>query len=188
MTTIIAVQKRNEVLFGSDAQVTSGNRISRHQLMAKIVERGPYIIAGSGEVAACDIIQHIWVPPTPKGNDWNDLYHYVISTVVPSMKLAFKDNEYKWSEITDDENEPKFGFLIAIGGQVFEISDDFSVGLDSTGYYGIGSGSDIAVGALHAGANMEEALKIAARLDAYTSPPFYYFQQSRRETAKKGVK
>ena len=103
------------------------------------------------------------------------------------MKQCFKDNDYKWNESTDDD-ETKFGFLIAIGGTVFEIADDFSVGLDSTGYYGVGSGGDIAVGALHAGADMEEALKIAARLDAYTSPPFYYFQQPKRETVKKPVK
>lgn len=187
MTTIIAIQKRNEVLFGTDAQVTAGNRISKHPLMAKIVERGPYIIAGSGEVAASDIIQHIWTPPTPKGNDWNDLYHFVISTVVPSMKQCFKDNEYKWNEVSEDD-DTRFSFLLAVGGTVFEISDDFSVGMDSTGYYGIGSGSDYAVGALHAGADMEEALKIAARLDAFTSPPFYYFTQPKRETPKKPVK
>ncbi len=103
------------------------------------------------------------------------------------MKQCFKDNEYKWNDVSEDD-DTRFTFLLAVGGTVFEISDDFSVGMDSTGYYGIGSGSDYAVGALHAGADMEEALKIAARLDAFTSPPFYYFTQPKRETPKKPVK
>ena len=73
--------------------------------MAKIVERGPYIIAGAGESAACDIIQHIWKPPAPIAADRADLYHFIVSRVVPSMKQCFKDNDYKWDDDKDDENE-----------------------------------------------------------------------------------
>jgi ATP-dependent protease HslVU (ClpYQ) peptidase subunit len=178
MTTIIAVQGKSKVVFGADSQVTSGNgRVQRHNQMTKIAERGQYLIAGSGECAPCDIAQHLWKPPALKGNDWNDIYHFMIAKVVPSLKACFKEHEYKWDR---EDEETKFNFLIAVGGQVFEIADDMSITLDSSGFYGVGSGSPYAIGALEAGATIENALKIAAKNDAYTSDPFLYFTQVKR--------
>lgn len=183
MTTIIAVQQSHAVIFGADSQVTAGNgRVQRHSSMTKLSKRGPFLIAGSGECAPCDIAQHIWEPPKPIGKDWNDLYHFMIAKVVPSLKACFKDNEYKWDA---EDDETKFNFLIAIGGQVFELADDMSISLTDSGFYGVGSGSSYALGALEAGASLSEALEIAARNDAYTSAPFmYYTQRQHKKTTK----
>lgn len=178
MTTIIAVQQSDGVTFGADSQVTSGGKIYHDHRMVKITERGQFIIAGSGECAPCDIAQHIWQPPTPTASDRKDLYHFMIAKVVPSLKRCFKDNDYKID--VDDSDETRFSFLIAVAGHVFEIADDFSVALDSSGFYGVGSGSPYALGALHAGASEEEALKIAADCDAFTSAPFVWKKQSKK--------
>jgi len=176
MTTIIAVQSSNGVLFGADSQVTASNgRKYSATRMVKITERNGYIIAGSGECAPCDIAQHIWNPPTPTAKDKKDLYHFMIAKVVPSLKQCFKDNDYKPNP---DDDETAFAFLIAICGEVFEIADDFSISLDDSGFYGVGSGSGYAIGALNAGATVEHALMIAARNDAFTSAPFIYIEQS----------
>jgi len=183
MTTILAIQQKGKVLFGADSQVTAGNgRIQRHKEMIKISTRGPFIIAGSGECAPCDIAQHIWQQPRPQGGEWSDLYHFMIAKVVPSLKACFKENEYKW-DVEDDES--KFCFLIAIGGQVFELADDMSISLTDTGFYGVGSGSSYAIGALEAGASLSEALEIAARNDAYTSGPFLYYTQPQPKKAQR---
>ena len=183
MTTIVAVQQRDKVLFGADSQVTAGNgRVANHPQMVKISKRGEFIIAGSGECAPCDIAQHIWMPPKPSNAEAEDLYHFMIAKVVPSLKQCFKDNEYKWNE-ADDDGETKFAFLIAIGGTVFELADDMSIALDSKGFYGVGSGSSYAIGALAQGATVEEALKIASKYDAYTSAPFMFLEQSKKKIA-----
>ena len=175
MTTIIAVQANQSVLFGADSQVTApnGRKYSAKQ-MVKISQRNGYIIAGSGECAPCDIAQHIWMPPTPTVKDKKDLYHYVIAKVIPSLKQCFKENDYK---VNPDDDENAFSFLIALHGQLFEIADDFSVSRDDSGFYGVGSGSSYAIGALHAGASIEQALTIAAKNDAFTSAPFIYIEQ-----------
>jgi ATP-dependent protease HslVU (ClpYQ) peptidase subunit len=177
MTTIIAVQSDDGVVFGADSQVTapSGRKYSATR-MVKIVERNDYIIAGSGECAPCDIAQHIWIPPKPNAKDKKDLYHFIIASVVPSLKQCFKDNDYK---PTSEDDENSFSFLIAICGEVFEIAEDFSVSLDDSGFYGVGSGSGYAIGALNAGATIEQALSIAAKNDAFTSAPFIYFEQTK---------
>jgi ATP-dependent protease HslVU (ClpYQ) peptidase subunit len=177
MTTIVAVQSDDGVLFGADSQVTApnGRKYSARQ-MVKISERNGYIIAGSGECAPCDIAQHIWNPPKPNAKDKRDLYHFMIATVVPSLKQCFKDNDYK---VNADDDENAFSFLIAVSGEVFEIADDFSISLDDSGFYGVGSGSSYAVGALHAGATIEQALTIASKNDAFTSSPFIYIEQEK---------
>jgi len=177
MTTIIAVQSNDGVLFGADSQVTAPNgRKYSASRMVKITERNEYIIAGSGECAPCDIAQHIWIPPKPNAKDKKDLYHFIIASVVPSLKQCFKDNDYK---INQDDDENAFSFLIALCGEIFEIADDFSISLDDSGFYGVGSGSSYAIGALHAGATVEQALMIAAKNDAFTSPPFVYIEQEK---------
>jgi len=175
--TIIAVQSNDGVLFGADSQVTAPNgRKYSASRMVKITERNEYIIAGSGECAPCDIAQHIWIPPKPNAKDKKDLYHFIIASVVPSLKQCFKDNDYK---INQDDDENAFSFLIALCGEIFEIADDFSISLDDSGFYGVGSGSSYAIGALHAGATVEQALMIAAKNDAFTSPPFVYIEQEK---------
>lgn len=144
--------------------------------MVKVVERGQYLIAGAGLSSACDIIQHIWNPPKVQAADKDDLYHFMITKVIPSMKQIFKEHDFKWDEKDD---ETKFAFLIAIGGEVFDIADDFAVCIDVGGIYGIGSGSSLGIGALKAGASMKKALEIAANKDPYTAPPFTYYEQAR---------
>jgi ATP-dependent protease HslVU (ClpYQ) peptidase subunit len=179
VTTIIAVQYDDKAVIGADSQTTGATgRKASHAQMVKVTQRGDFIVAGSGECAPCDIAQHIWVPPVPSAKDWNNLYHFMIAKVVPSLKACFKENEYKW-DVEDDET--KFAFLMIIGGEIFEIADDFSVCLDGKGYYGVGSGSDFAIGALSAGATLKEALKIASDNDAFTSPPFIYHTQQKRQ-------
>jgi len=178
MTTIVAVQYSDRVEMGADSLVTATRKYS-HPKMAKITERGQYLIAGAGESAACDLIQHCWTPPTPSATDKRDLYHFIIAKVVPSMKQCFKDNDYKWQNDSDDE-ETKFAFLISICGEVFDIADDFAVCLDSDGIYGIGSGSSLAIGALKAGASIKEALEVSANKDPYTAPPFIFYEQVKR--------
>ena len=90
---------------------------------------------------------------------------------------CFKENDYKWEDKDDDDT--KFAFLLGVGGEVFDIADDFAVSLDSDGFYGIGSGSSLALGALKAGASMAEALAIAAEKDPYTAPPFIFMEQEK---------
>jgi ATP-dependent protease HslVU (ClpYQ) peptidase subunit len=177
VTTIVAVQSNDGVLFGADSQVTAANgRKYSATRMVKICERNGYIIAGSGECAPCDIAQHIWSPPIPTAKDKRDLYHFMIAKVIPSLKQCFKDNDYK---VNPDDDETAFSFLIALDGELFEIADDFSISLDDSGFYGVGSGSSYAIGALHAGATVEQALTIAANNDAFTSAPFIYIDQEK---------
>ena len=179
MTTIVAVQYKDRCVFGADNQVTDGSgRIYRHPAMEKITQKGPYIIAGSGEVQPCDVAQHLWKPPTPTASDKKNIHHFVITKVMPSLRECLKSNGYNFDEPQDkSDSGPRFNFLIAVCGEVFDVSDDLSVCRTDTGLYGVGNGSAYALGALHAGASILQSLEIAASLDAYTSGPFIEVEQ-----------
>ena len=176
VTTIVAVQNAEGVRFGADTQVTATRKYT-HIHMAKISHRGQYIVAGSGLSSYCDVAQHIWNPPVPTANDKKDIYHFVISKVIPSLKQCFKDNDLKLEG--DKDEETRFAFLIAVCGEVFDIGDDFAVSIDAGGLYAIGSGSSLALGALESGKSIKRALEIAAKHDPYTGPPFIYAEQKK---------
>ena len=170
MTTIVAQQYADRAVIYCDNQVTSGHVRYNDRRMAKISKRGEFLIAGAGEVQPCDIAQHIWTPPAPTNKDLKNLYHFMIAKVMPSLREALKLGGYNFDEPSDDDY--RFKFLLAIAGELFEIDDDCSVCVRDDGLYGIGSGSEFALGALHAGATPIQALEIASRLDVYTSKPF----------------
>lgn len=179
MTTIIGIETASKCVIGADSQVTdSSGRVQKHTEMLKISQIGDFLIAGSGEVNACDIAQHLWIPPKLTKIYKKNIYHFVISKVIPSLRAALKENGYNFEEEKDKNNpEQRFHFLLAVGGRLFDISEDLSVTMSEDGFYGVGNGSSYALGALHNGATIRQALEIAASLDAYTSEPFQIVEQ-----------
>lgn len=180
MTTIIAVQYNDRCVIAADNQVTDdiGRRFN-HPDMKKISERGSFLIAGSGEVQPCDVVQHLWVPPKVTPKDKEDVYHFMITKVMPSLRKCLSDNGYDFDEGKGDgkSDGSRFRFLIAVGGELFDIADDLSVCRSGDGIYGVGSGSSYAIGALHAGAKPEKAVTIAAKIDVNTSGPIQVVEQ-----------
>ena len=177
MTTIVGVVKNGHVIMGADSLVTAGINKHIHPQMEKIINNNGYLIGGAGDVAACDIFMYMWVPPMPNAAQRKNLYKFMITDVVPSMKEALEENGY-----TNDKDDKESGFemLLAIDGELFNISDDFSVLMDQTGIYGVGSGAPFALGSLHTGGTVEKALEIAEKLSPYTAGPFQIVKQSKQ--------
>lgn len=179
MTTIIGIEYKDYCELLADSQVTDDNgRIYSHPKMTKINERGSFLIAGSGEVSPCDIAQHIWNPPAVTVKDKKDIYHFMISKVMPSLRKCLTDNGYNFDEAQDKAKDGlRFQFLIAVNGQIFDVDQDLAVMKNDDGFYGVGSGAQFALGALHAGAKLLEAMNVATKLSAYTAPPFLQVRQ-----------
>ena len=179
MTTIVGVQLDDKAIIAADSRVTDHTgQVFSHEDATKISKVGAFIVAGMGEVMPCDVVQHIWTPPKVTIKDKQDLYHFMVSKVCPSLRTCLKDNGYNFDEQQGAETtEQRFTFLIAVSGQLFEVDQDLSVCRKSDGIYGIGSGGPYAVGALHAGATPIEALEIASKVTAFTAPPFIVEEQ-----------
>lgn len=181
MTTIVGTCKNGNVVLGADSQVTSDSTIYNSLVMEKITKNNGYLIAGSGDSSACDILQHIFIPPVPNASERKNLYRFMITKFIPAMRECLEENDYK---ADPSDKESGFSMLIAFDGELFDISDDFSVLVSEDGIYGVGNGAKWAMGALHAGASVQEALEIAAKKDIYTSGPFQIIKQQKSKNIK----
>lgn len=172
MTTIIGIEYPDRSVLVADSRVTDdAGRIYAHKVMKKISQRGSLLIAGAGEVAPCDIAQNIWIPPQFTAKDKKDVYRFMITKVMPSLRKCLTDNGYNFEE--DKKDGMRFQFLISVGGEIFDIDEDLSVMKSDDNLYAIGSGGPYALGALYAGAEPEVAMEIASKVSAYSAPPFY---------------
>jgi ATP-dependent protease HslVU (ClpYQ) peptidase subunit len=138
--------------------------------MVKVVTNGNFIIGAAGDVRALQVILHTWKPPAAVAKDKENIFQFMISKVVPSLKQQL--NDYGLLDTKSSDKEFELYVLIAFNGNIFEIDSDFAVSRSDSGYYGIGTGGDYALGALYAGATPEQAASIAALNDSKTAEPF----------------
>lgn len=177
MTTIVGIEHEYYCEIHVDSRITDDDgKIFSHPYMLKYAKRGPLIIAGSGEVFPCDVAQNMWNPPQPTEADKKNPYKFMITKVMPSLRDVLVKNGFNFDE-PKEKNDVRFHFLIAFNGELFDVDQDLSVSKDESGFYGVGSGAPYALGALHAGADGEEALEIASKISAFTAPPFYSVTQ-----------
>jgi ATP-dependent protease HslVU (ClpYQ) peptidase subunit len=176
MTTIVGIQTDGLVTMGTDSVVTAGPRQYTHPRMEKVIETNGYLIGGAGDVAACDPIMYLWTPPKPTIAERKDLYRFMIRKFAPSLRKFLVESGYSPDK---DDKESGFELLVACDGELFIVDNDFTVLMDRSGVMGVGSGSPFAVGAILGGADIEEALQIAADNSPYTRPPFKIFIQEK---------
>ena len=178
MTTIIGLEYKDSAVIVADSQTTDDNgRIYTHPDVKKIAERGHFLVAGSGEVLPCDVAQHIWEPPVPTKSDYKDLYHFMIAKAMPSLRKCLSENGYNFDE---DTKETRFQFIMAVGGEVFDVDQELSISKSVDGVYAAGSGAPYALGALYAGADAYEAMEIASKLTAFTAGPYISKEQPKK--------
>jgi ATP-dependent protease HslVU (ClpYQ) peptidase subunit len=170
MTTIIGVEYANRCVVLGDSRVVGDSKIYSHPDMVKVVTNGNFIIGAAGDVRALQVILHTWKPPVAVAKDKDNLFQFMISKVVPSLKQLLTDYNLLDTKSTDKDFE--LYVLIAYNGNIFEIDSEFAVSRSDSGYYGIGTGGDYALGALYAGATPEQAAAIAALNDSKTAEPF----------------
>jgi ATP-dependent protease HslVU (ClpYQ) peptidase subunit len=97
----------------------------------------------------------------------------MIAKAMPSFRKCLTENGYDFNEDHDKSKEGlRFQFLMAVGGELFDIDQDLAVMRSMDGTYAVGSGATYALGALHAGAKPMKAMEIAAKLTAFTSGPY----------------
>lgn len=177
MTTIIGIQHDDKSEIFVDSRVTDDNGvIYSHPDMMKFAERGAFIIAGSGETLPCDIAQKVWTPPRLVAKDKADVYSFMITKAMPSLRKCLSDNGYNFDE-ANPKNDERFHLIISCNGELFDVDQELSICRSAHGIYVAGSGGQIALGAVLVGAHPMEALEKVSQVSAFTAPPFYAIEQ-----------
>jgi ATP-dependent protease HslVU (ClpYQ) peptidase subunit len=146
MTTIAAVQGSSWVVIGADSQVSEDNK--KYRLpdgFGKLVRNGEYLFGVAGDLRAVNILTHDFRPPAPrKDADRKLLDKFMTSRFIPKLKSCFDMNFY------GKDSEHGSMFVVAVRGVIYEVGSDYDCIRDERGLYSVGSGSQFALGALHA--------------------------------------
>jgi ATP-dependent protease HslVU (ClpYQ) peptidase subunit len=134
MTTIVTTTGNNFCTLTADQGITSD---LIHPDMTKIIQQDTWLIGVAGSARLCDQLQYAIEYPKPpvevvKSGDW---LKWMVTKVVPLIDDTIKDSEM------DAEA------LLITHGKAFLIGDELSV-LTASPYWAIGSGAELAIGAL----------------------------------------
>jgi ATP-dependent protease HslVU (ClpYQ) peptidase subunit len=171
MTCIVGIVIDGEALIGADRMTTSG-AVTR-QNSTKVVRRGNILIGISGDHRVANLILHTW--ELSLENRLNSAGS-IVRNVVPVWRELLKEGGSLESK-DGVEGMRSEALLVTVDG-VFAVHSDFCVTPGHDGYHATGSGWEVALGALHATADLhprmriEKALAAAAAHNAYVGDVF----------------
>jgi ATP-dependent protease HslVU (ClpYQ) peptidase subunit len=171
MTCIVGIAIAGEALIGADRMTTAGQVTKQNS--TKIARRGDILIGISGDHRVADLIFHTWEPPAEyRLNSAGS----IVRNVVPVWRELLKAGGSL--EIKEGVEGMRSDAMLVTAVGVFIIHCDFCVTPGHDGYHACGSGLEVALGALHATADLrprtriEKALAAAAAHNVYVGDVF----------------
>lgn len=144
----------------------------------KVFRTDDFIIGFAGSFRMGQIMQYHFKPPV---HDLNIPAHkYMCTSFVRAMQKVFRNNGFD-GENKKSEKETSGQLLVAYMGELYEIGEDFQVGMTLDKYNAIGAGMELAIGALYAlesntsltpTERITIALEAAAKYNTSVIPPF----------------
>jgi ATP-dependent protease HslVU (ClpYQ) peptidase subunit len=186
MTTLVAIQGDGWSVMGCDSRLSDEHGRFQIAKTPKIVENNSILIGGCGSSRASNVLHYGYVQPKPTLKE--DLSTYMTQKFIPAMRKNFIDAGIDMKE-DGDVAQIDGGFIISVKGQVFSVSEDYSWDTDVRNVYVMGSGGDVALGALaalgvekvntikEAERMIRKAISIAIQYDNMCSQPIHIFTQ-----------
>lgn len=172
MTCIAGLVDNGRVYMGGDsAGVGNYDLVLRKD--PKVFRNGPFLMGFTSSFRMGQLLRYHFRPPEIKPDD--DMDEYLSTAFVDAVRSCLKDGGYARK---NNEEEEGGTFLVGYKDQLYVIESDYQVGKPLDGFAAIGSGAQIANGALFAtrGLKPEErvrtALEAAERFNAAVRAPF----------------
>lgn len=162
MTCIIGLEHNNKVYLGCDSLSIEGwnSQISAYD---KIFKRGEFLFGVAGYPRVGQILNYS-LPITPQLETQDDMA-YLSSIFVKVVRECFKENEIG----STDDNGSHYGFSSVIFGyrkKVYLLDSNFQIINFTEGYTAIGSGKDLALGAMYVLKDLQPKQRILKALEA----------------------
>lgn len=171
-----------------DAAATTGMDISR-RADEKVFQNGEFLIGFAGSFRTGQLLKHALVPPKQKKGQ--DDMNFMVTTFIDAVRELQRE---KGSMRKDSEEESSnAAFLVGYKGKLYEVDSDFQVAVPHEEYDAIGSGSQIALGALYATRElmsndpeqrMRLALEAAAEYNTGVRAPFCFYKTTKKKTIR----
>jgi ATP-dependent protease HslVU (ClpYQ) peptidase subunit len=173
MTCIVGIAQSGKVWMGGDSLgVRNGTKLTMNG--GKVARVGEFVLGACGYQRHVSLSRHVFDPPPLVADA--DLDVYMAKEFAEGWRSCLRDN----GMLGVEDGVEYFDGMLLVGarGALYEIDSNFGVCRPSEGYSAIGSGDNIALGALYAakGAPPEKrirlALEAAERWDSGVRGPF----------------
>ena len=174
MTCIVGIVHDGEVIIGGDSAGSDGHMVIQ-RADSKVFTVGPYVLGFTSSFRMGQLLRYRLDVEAP--DTW-DVDRYMATTFVDAVRECLKAGG--WARTTDsdpDDKEPGGSeaggtFLVGIHGHLYQIEDDYQVGIASDGYDACGSGYMVALGSLYAtaGRDPHERVRLALEAAAHVTP------------------
>jgi ATP-dependent protease HslVU (ClpYQ) peptidase subunit len=174
MTCIAGIVDKGKVYIGGDSLGNNSGSIVG-LVGGKVYHNGEFLIGGCGAHRLNNLVRYSFEPPTPA--EEVDLDEYMATAFVDELRSCLTDGGY----ICIEEKKESIEGMLMVGfrARLYVIDGQFAAVRPLDNFAAIGSGSDIALGALFAtkGGKPEERLKVALEaaehLDDSVRSPFH---------------
>ena len=181
MTCIIGLKQDGKLVVGADSRVTQGSHIVNTEVN-KLVEKDETIIGICGYLRFADIIRsQFTVPPKPEGKSDPD---FLSTEFANSLRTCLEN--IKMVEMVDGMSRiPDSAMIIIYKNNIYSMGSDYSV-ICHGDFAAEGSGTDYALGSLHATAGLSlapvkrvtMALDAACKFNAWCAPPYHIIERN----------
>jgi ATP-dependent protease HslVU (ClpYQ) peptidase subunit len=172
MTAIVGLVQSGTVYIGGDSAGVAGLNLTV-RADTKVFRKKRYLFGFTTSFRMGQLIRYSLTVPKPSG----DLDAFMSTTFVDAVRECLKTGGWASRE---NEREEGGTFLVGVRGQLFTIYDDYQVARAADDFAAVGSGDQIALGALYATAGADlsprrrvlKALAAAERFSAGVRGPF----------------
>jgi ATP-dependent protease HslVU (ClpYQ) peptidase subunit len=161
MTCIVGLVDEGNVYIGGDSAGVNGNWDLIVRSDPKVFRTGPFLMGFTSSFRMGQLLRYAFVPPPHPPEI--DLYHYMTVEFINAVRDCLKSGG--WAK---KEGEKEVGgiFLVGYRGHLFHIESDYQVGEAMDGYMAVGSGDEVARGALYATQKLPPMVRLRLALEA----------------------
>ncbi len=155
MTAIVGIQGKGWALIAADSMTTYEDKPYYAKGVDKVTKKGDYVFGFSGDAIAGNIAEYLWNPPKVIKTVPTDVF--MQTKVLPSLREIMIEHGY--NPDTTKDKDAGFDALICLNGVIYEVDQDYLWSRDDRGLYAVGSGGDLALGALAAAGMSKTSIK-----------------------------
>lgn len=167
---------------GADSAATGGTDVKIRRDPKVFIVKNHFLIGFTDSFRMGQLLRFSFKPAAQKKSQ-ND-HEYMCTDFINGVRDCFADGGYMGKDKEDGEREEGGSFLVGYQGVIYEIEEDFQVGINQEPYCSVGCGADYAHGSLFTTANLDlspeakitRALETAAHFSNGVRPPFIILQ------------
>jgi len=185
MTVIAGLVEGDRIFMGGDSASSNNDGDLVMRADQKVFRNGPFLIGFAGSWRMGQLLRYAFVPP--KHPKRQDTYRFLVTTFIDAVRDCLRRGGFA-SKIHDVE-EIDGVFLLGYRGRLFIVDADYQVAEAIDGFLAIGSGGQIAQGALSATQGVDpkkrvrQALEAAERYNTGVRRPFYVNVMDKEESS-----